>query len=150
MVWIRNGPRKKEADAVRHGQHSAGRKDMVTDMILAEKIITLRKRMNWSQEELAEKLDISRQAVSKWEAGSSSPDIHNIVQLGKLYGISTDSILLDKAPSAEDTDRSSEAANGAPQNEETPVHDGHPANGFLWAVLGTVIVLVLYFVTNLF
>ena len=36
------------------------------------------------------------------------------------------------------------------QNEETPVHDGHPANGFLWAVLGTVIVLVLYFVTNLF
>ena len=117
---------------------------------LSERLRQLRKNAGLSQEQLAERLDISRQAVSKWEAGSSSPDIHNIVQLGKLYGISTDSILLGNAPSAEDTDRSSEAANGAPQNEETPIHDGHPANGFLWMMLGTLIVLVLYFVTNLF
>ena len=120
------------------------------ELNMGTKIASLRRERGMTQEQLAEKLDISRQAVSKWEAGSSSPDIHNIVQLGKLYGISTDSILLDNAPSAEDTDRSSEAANGAPQNEETPIHDGHPANGFLWAVLGTLIVLVLYFVTNLF
>ena len=65
---------------------------------LSERLRQLRKNAGLSQEQLAEKLDISRQAVSKWEAGSSSPDIHNIVQLGKLYGISTDSILLDKAP----------------------------------------------------
>lgn len=117
---------------------------------LSERLRQLRKNAGLSQEQLAEKLDISRQAVSKWEAGSSSPDIHNIVQLGKLYNISTDSILLEEAPATEDTGRPSEAANATPQNEEPSVHDGHPASGFLWAVLGTVIVLILYFVTNLF
>ena len=96
MVWIRNGPRKKEADAVRHGQHSAGRKDMVTDMILAEKIITLRKRMNWSQEELAEKLDISRQSVSKWEVGATIPDLDKILKMSELFGVSTDYLLKDE------------------------------------------------------
>ena len=54
---------------------------------LSERLRQLRKNAGLSQEQLAEKLDISRQAVSKWEAGSSSPDIHNIVQLGKLYGM---------------------------------------------------------------
>lgn len=117
---------------------------------LSERLRQLRKNAGLSQEQLAEKLDISRQAVSKWEAGSSSPDIHNIVQLGKLYNISTDSILLEESPATEDTGRPSEAANATPQNEEPSVHDGHPASGFLWAVLGTVIVLILYFVTNLF
>ena len=43
-------------------------------MILSEKIIMLRKKYGWSQEELAERLDISRQSVSKWESGASIPD----------------------------------------------------------------------------
>ena len=44
-------------------------------MILSEKIIMLRKKYGWSQEELAELLDISRQSVSKWDSGSSNPDL---------------------------------------------------------------------------
>ena len=103
---------------------------------LSERLRQFRKNAGLSQEQLAEALDISRQAVSKWESGTTSPDIHNIIQLGKLYGVSTDSILLGESP--------------APQKEEKPpVRDKFPANGLLWAVLGTVIILVLYLVTNM-
>lgn len=65
-------------------------------MILAEKIITLRKRMNWSQEELAEKLDISRQSVSKWEVGATIPDLDKILKMSELFGVSTDYLLKDE------------------------------------------------------
>ncbi len=81
---------------MRHKQHSTGGKDMVTDMILAEKIITLRKRMNWSQEELAEKLNISRQSVSKWEVGATIPDLDKILKMSELFGVSTDYLLKDE------------------------------------------------------
>ena len=50
-------------------------------MILADKIITLRKKAGWSQEELAERLNVSRQSVSKWESAQSMPDIDKILQL---------------------------------------------------------------------
>ena len=50
-------------------------------MVLAEKIVLLRKRKGWSQEELADKLDISRQSVSKWELGASIPDLDKILRL---------------------------------------------------------------------
>ena len=59
-------------------------------MSLAEKIITLRKQNGWSQEELAEHLEISRQAVSKWELGASIPDIDKIVKMSELFGVTTD------------------------------------------------------------
>ena len=62
-------------------------------MILGEKIIALRKRMNWSQEELAEKLDISRQSVSKWEVGATIPDLDKILKMSDIFGVSTDYLL---------------------------------------------------------
>lgn len=65
-------------------------------MILAEKIIALRKRMNWSQEELAEKLDISRQSVSKWEVGATIPDLDKILKMSEIFGVSTDYLLKDE------------------------------------------------------
>ena len=52
-------------------------------MILSEKIIMLRKKYGWSQEELAERLDISRQSVSKWESGASIPDLERIVGMSQ-------------------------------------------------------------------
>lgn len=55
-------------------------------MILADKIIRLRKKNGWSQEELAEKMNVSRQAVSKWEAAQTTPDLEKILQLGNLFG----------------------------------------------------------------
>ena len=70
-------------------------------MILADKIILLRKKMGWSQEQLAEQLDISRQSVSKWESGASIPDLDKIVKLSKLFGVSTDYLLKDELEEAE-------------------------------------------------
>ena len=62
-------------------------------MTIGEKIQTLRKQNGYSQEQLAEKITISRQAVSKWELGESIPDIENIVQLSKVFDVSTDYLL---------------------------------------------------------
>lgn len=64
-------------------------------MKLSEKILSLRKARNMSQEELADKLGVSRQAVSRWEVGSALPDASNILQLSKLFGVSADYLLND-------------------------------------------------------
>ena len=64
-------------------------------MKLSEKIINLRKARNMSQEELAEQLGVSRQAVSRWEVGTALPDASNILQLSKLFGVSADYLLND-------------------------------------------------------
>lgn len=65
-------------------------------MILADKIINLRKKMLWSQEELADKLDVSRQSVSKWESSQSIPDMDKILKMSRLFGVSTDYLLKDE------------------------------------------------------
>lgn len=66
------------------------------DMTLGEKIKELRKARGLSQEELAEQINVSRQAVSKWELDLSLPDIDNIVQLSQLFDVSTDHLLTNK------------------------------------------------------
>lgn len=77
-------------------------------MILADKIIELRKKLGWSQEQLAEQLEVSRQSVSKWESGMSIPDIEKIVKMSALFGVSTDYLLRDDLgevlPAEGDTD----------------------------------------------
>ena len=62
-------------------------------MILADKIIALRKKNGWTQEELAEKVSVSRQSVSKWEGAQSVPDLEKILQLADVFGVSTDYLL---------------------------------------------------------
>lgn len=64
-------------------------------MILADKILMLRKKNGWSQEELAEKLNVSRQSVSKWESASSIPDIGKILEMARFFGVTTDFLLKD-------------------------------------------------------
>ncbi len=64
-------------------------------MILAEKIMQLRKKNGWSQEELAEQLNVSRQSVSKWESAQSIPDLNKILAMSELFGVSTDYLLKD-------------------------------------------------------
>lgn len=71
-------------------------------MTLADKIIDLRKKRGWSQEELAERMGVSRQAVSKWESASSLPDLGRIVQLSELFGVSTDYLLKEEGKSSEE------------------------------------------------
>lgn len=65
-------------------------------MILADKIIALRKKSGWSQEELAQQLNVTRQSVSKWEGAQSVPDIDKILQMSRLFGVSTDYLLKDE------------------------------------------------------
>lgn len=61
--------------------------------MLSEKIMNLRKEKGWSQEQLAEKLEVSRQAVSKWESGASVPDLDKIIKISNLFEVSTDYLL---------------------------------------------------------
>lgn len=65
-------------------------------MILADKIILLRKKKGWSQEQLAEKLDISRQSVSKWESGASVPELSKVLKMSEIFGVSTDYLLKEE------------------------------------------------------
>ncbi len=65
-------------------------------MILADKIMNLRKKNGWSQEELAEKMQVSRQAVSKWEGAQTVPDLEKILTLSRLFGVTTDYLLKDE------------------------------------------------------
>jgi transcriptional regulator with XRE-family HTH domain len=68
------------------------------NMKLQEKILYYRKKSGLSQEALAEKLGVSRQAVSKWETGEAVPEIGKILLLAKTFGITTDSLLNDDEP----------------------------------------------------
>ena len=65
-------------------------------MILAEKIVKLRKEKGWSQEELAMQLNVSRQSVSKWESSASIPDLDRILKLSEIFDVSTDFLLKDE------------------------------------------------------
>ena len=65
-------------------------------MKLEEKILALRKQKGLTQEQLADMLYVSRQAVSKWETGESLPDIANIVGLSKIFGVSADYLIKDE------------------------------------------------------
>lgn len=74
-------------------------------MILADKILNLRRKNGWSQEELAEKLNVSRQSISKWEGALSIPDISKIIELAAIFGVTTDFLLKDEIEIAEYTEK---------------------------------------------
>lgn len=70
-------------------------------MIFADKLTTLRKKAGWSQEELAEKMGVTRQSVSKWEGAQSVPDIDKILQLSRLFDVTTDYLLKEELENQE-------------------------------------------------
>ena len=72
--------------------HSKIRKG-VLKMRLSQNIAGLRHAAGWSQEELAARLDVTRQSVSKWESGQSVPDAERLVKLSELFGVSVDFLL---------------------------------------------------------
>jgi len=84
-------------------------------MILADKITNLRKKQGWSQEQLAEKMGVSRQSISKWESAQSIPDMNKLLQLSKIFGVSTDYLLKDELEDEEP---------GAVSKEDTWDDDG--------------------------
>ena len=86
----------------------------------ANKLVELRKKHGLSQEELADKLGVSRQAVSKWERSEASPDTDNLIELAKLYDISLDELLLNKENNAESGNEKVEAE--VVDNKKSTVH----------------------------
>ena len=62
------------------------------------KLYDLRKKKGFSQEELANRLNVSRQTVSKWEVGDSTPDMEKLIAMSDLFGISLDKLVMDKSP----------------------------------------------------
>ena len=96
-------------------------------MILADKIISQRKKAGWSQEELAGQLQVSRQAVSKWEGAQSVPDIQRILEMSRLFSVSTDYLLKD------DMDYGSEALAESAEETDSPLRrvDMETARAFL-------------------
>lgn len=111
-------------------------------MILAEKIAALRKKNGWSQEDLAMELNVSRQSVSKWESAASIPDLDKILQLSRIFGVSTDYLLKDDAPEAPSPD--------AYTPDETPAVTLDQANAFLranaraaWKIAGGTVACIL-------
>lgn len=96
----------------------------------AKRLYEYRKANGYSQEELAEKIGVSRQAISKWERSESSPDTDNLIALAKLYGVSVDTLLTgeSKPEKAQAEENGSKAGNDyekpTAQNYEAPKHQG--------------------------
>ncbi len=86
-------------------------------MTMGEKILKLRKAHAWSQEELADRVGVTRQAISRWESDSAKPDADNIIQLGKLFGVSSDYLLCIEEASAATISASPDATRLEGKNE---------------------------------
>ena len=67
-------------------------------MTLGEKISCLRKKAGYSQEKLAELMNVSRQAVTKWESGKANPDTENLIRLAEIFGVSLDELCKNVNP----------------------------------------------------
>lgn len=65
-------------------------------MTMGEKILNMRKARGWSQEELAERIGVTRQAVSRWESNSAKPDADKIIAICDMFGVSADYLLRDQ------------------------------------------------------
>lgn len=97
------------------------------DIEFANRLKTLRQNAGLSQEELAAKLNISRQAVSKWERGEASPDIDNLVVLSRLYNVSVDELLTGE--SVQDIKEEQADVDGEAESDEEPVFDSSQDGG---------------------
>ncbi len=120
------------------------------------KLYDLRKQKGFSQEELANRLNVSRQTVSKWEVGDSTPDMEKLVAISDLFEISLDELVLDKAAvSSEETFSKSEVLSELKEKLLTDENKKRAKKGFKIAgivfgvlVLADVISMVVYFSIN--
>ena len=100
-------------------------------MSLNQKIAQLRNDNNWSQEELAEKLNVSRQSVSKWESGQAKPDLDKIIALSDIFDVSTDYLLKD------DNEEKSNPSTNKHHFSLSWVQFGR-LNSAIWAIAGAI------------
>ncbi len=110
------------------------------NIIIANRLKNLRKERGLSQEELAEKLGLSRQAVSKWERAESAPDTDNLIALANLYEISVDSLLFD-SEKTDHRDTFSKAKDDQSRNE-----DEKKRKGGMFLFPYPVVTVILFFV----
>ncbi|MBQ8812907.1 MAG: helix-turn-helix domain-containing protein [Lachnospiraceae bacterium] len=90
-------------------------------MTLGEKIYELRTKQGLSQGDLAEQLNVSRQSISKWETGSSTPDLDKLIKMSQLFQVTLDELVLDKKPDAEKTAGSTDSFSEPTQDKiESP------------------------------
>lgn len=118
---------------------------------IANRLYELRKKNSLSQEELAEKIGVSRQAVSKWERAEASPDTDNLILLAKLYSVSMDELLstdepVEPAPRQTEDPVSEFGTSEAFGKEEEPYN---PWMAFPYPLVVTVIYLLLGFVFDI-
>ena len=108
-------------------------------MELNERIIQARKQAGLTQEQLGEKLGVSRQAVSKWESGQANPDVTYIMEICRLFGLSADWLLFGK-----DTSQIASETNQPPQNLKTYCLFLNHNDEFSWTVAERVAMLYQY------
>ena len=101
-------------------------------MTFGEKLQRLRKAKGWTQEDLAAQISISRQALSKWEQGTAIPDTENVLQISKIFGVSTDYLLNDDYESDADIPAVQTSADKLNQKYESKI----------WTILGSCVSLL--------
>lgn len=122
-------------------------------MIFADKLIQLRKKSGWSQEELADQMHVTRQSVSKWEGAQSVPDLDKIIRLSELFGVSIDYLLKDELEDSgvayETSEEETESVRRVSMEEASEFllvkknTAGPIANGVLLCILSPICLIVL-------
>jgi len=102
--------------------------------IISKYLQLLRKKHNYTQDELAKRLDISRQAVSKWETGAAIPDLEVLLKISKLYGITINDILEPNIPTKKITDF--EQLSEIPENELREILEQYDMTSLVTASMG--------------
>ena len=100
-------------------------------MILADKITQLRRQTGWSQEELAHQLNVSRQAVSKWESGNSIPELDKILNMSRIFHVTTDYLLKDELEQPESVSSAASTSDEIPAREPVRTLSLEEANTYL-------------------
>ncbi len=108
-------------------------------MNLAEKLVCLRKEKGLSQSELAEMVNVSRQAVSRWETGAAIPSTENLKYLGVLYDVSLDYLLNDTADETERNQGIPDQPEVEPVVPDSPERGNGKKNAFKWAAIVLVL-----------
>ena len=108
---------------------------------IIERLGKLRKEHGYSQEQLADELGVSRQAVSKWERGEASPDTDNLIALAKLYNISVDDLLFEK-PSAKVEEKPAENKEAETQEPAENKEEGERRGNLVTSVVTSITVIL--------
>ena len=132
------------------------RKELIHIMNIAERLKDLRKEAGYSQEQVAELLNVSRQAVSKWESAQGYPDIENIIKLAQMYEVSTDYLLLGEESPALTADEADISETGIPQSESQSKKEMSPETkktirfiAIIVAVIGASAVFTVFLIAAL-